>query len=360
MIFEVGTHDFYEDYVSSTSGTSAIVNGAGCGYGNYGTLIKSIHLNTAIVPNVYDENWTDSAQSQILINEPANQPYFNHPVITYGFNKDLGDNVKRIITKTDGKYGCKISADHKIAYPNETVNLSASGYGPFNFDSFTIDGATLTGSAFDVNNSNVYVTANFTGNSFVYSGSTPVITYFEKDQNTMLLNIGLNISNNVLQNHKTIFTSYVDESYYQRTAYNITPNTGYMLALKNNEYAYNVMFSANVDFRFSSDDAGNKQGYTDVMPYLVKSTTSTSNIYTGQSINLYYYHGALIPNASGKEIHLTNENSAASSTCVYYADKFTDFSFLKLKLHPRPVVIGEANPSKNVTATVNYIVSGYI
>lgn len=163
MIFEVGTHDFYEDFVSGTSGTSAIVNGAGCGYGNYGTLVKSIHLNTAVVPNVYDETWTDSAQSQILVDEPSG-PYFNHPIITYGFNKDLGDNVKRIIVKTDGKYGCKISADHKLAYPNETVNLSASGYGTYNFDRFIIDGATLTGSAFNVNNTDVYVTAVFTDN----------------------------------------------------------------------------------------------------------------------------------------------------------------------------------------------------
>lgn len=165
MIFEVGTHDFYEDYVSGTSGTSAIVNGAGCGYGNYGTLIKSIHLNTAVVPNVYDENWTDSAQSQIMVDEPTGQPYFNHPKMVYGFNINLSDNVKRIIIKTDGNYGCKIYSDHKLAYPNETVNLSASGYGPFIFNGFTIDGATLTGSAFNVNNTDVYVTANFTSNS---------------------------------------------------------------------------------------------------------------------------------------------------------------------------------------------------
>ena len=369
MIFEVGTHDFYEDYVSGTSGTSAIVNGAGCGYGNYGTLIKSIHLNTAVVPNVYDENWTDSAQSQILINEPANQSYFNHPVITYGFNKDLGDNVKRIIAKTDGKYGCKISADHKIAYPNETVNLSASGYGPFNFDSFTIDGASLTGSAFNVNNTDVHVTANFTGNSFIYSGSVPFFHYYDYKQGYSHFNIGLNIPDNLLQNYRTIYTSNEDVQSPDAEDYTFTPNTGYMLALKDNEFTYNIMLSANIECNFSSDDV-RFPGWVEVglvfreSPGVYKYDSGTSsyytaNYYSGQNINLKMATGPTIGKVSDF-IKLTNLNSANNISNAVYIDKFTDFAYLQCVVGARPITIGLDNPSVDLSATINYIVSGYI
>lgn len=367
MIFEAGTRDFDEEFVSAKSGDNTIVNGAGNGYGNYGTLIKSIHFNSAT--NVYDSTWVDTAQNQVMVYEPAGEPYFNHPKIVYGFNKDLGNNIKRIYTKTDGKYGCKISADHKIAYPNDRVNLSASGYGPFTFNGFTIDGATLTGSAFNVNNTDVHVTANFTGNSFVYSGSVPFFHFYDYKQDEARFNIGLNIPNNLLQNYRTVYSSNEDVTTPYVEDYTFTPNTGYMLALKDNEYAYNVMLSANVECNFSSDDV-RFPGWVAVAlvfrespgVYKYDSGTSsyyTANYYSGQNINLKMVTGPTISKVSNT-IKLTNLNSAGNVSNAAYIDKFTDFAYLQCAVVGRPYTIGLDNPSMDLSATINYIVSGYI